>query len=196
MYVFSTAEKNTDKEKTEHPKISDKLFETRSVFICGEINQKLAREVMMQLVALAADSDDDITIYLNSQGGHVEAGDTIHDMIKFVKPKVKIIGTGWVASAGTHIFRSVPKENRLSLPNTRFLIHQPMGGVGGQAADIKIEAQEIIKMRKRLNSIIAEQTGQPLEKVEQDTDRNYWMSATEAIEYGLVSKIISSSDEV
>ena len=196
MYTFSTMEKDKDKEKAESPRLAEKLFETRSIFICGEINQKLAREVMMQLVALAAESDDDITIYLNSQGGHVEAGDTIHDMIRFVKPAVKIVGTGWVASAGTHIFLAVPKENRVSLPNTRFLIHQPMGGVGGQAADIKIEAKEIVKMRKRLNKIIAEQTGQPLEKVEQDTDRNYWMSASEAMEYGLVGKIIESSDQV
>lgn len=196
MNVYHAAEKSKDKEKPEHSKLAEKLFEARTIFICGEITQKIAREVMMQLVALAADSDDDITIYLNSQGGHVESGDTIHDMIKFIKPKVKIVGTGWVASAGTHIFLAALKEDRISLPNTRFLIHQPMGGVGGQAADIKIEAQEIIKMRKRLNRIIAEETGQSLEKVEQDTDRNYWMTASEAVEYGLVGKIVKSADEL
>ncbi|MFQ5631414.1 MAG: ATP-dependent Clp protease proteolytic subunit [bacterium] len=194
MYNFDASGK--EKEIGESSRLADKLFENRSVFICGEINQKLAREVIMQLVGMSADSDKDITVYLNSQGGHVESGDTIHDMIKFVKPRVKMVGTGWVASAGTHIFLSVPKDDRVCLPNTRFLIHQPMGGVGGQAADIKIEAQEIIKMRKRLNEIIAEQTGQPLKKVEQDTDRNFWMTAKEALEYGLVGKIISSIDEL
>lgn len=196
MFTFDASDKEKEKEKAESSRLVDKLFEARSIFVCGEITQKLAREVMMQLVAMSAESNKDVTIYLNSQGGHVESGDTIHDMIKFIKPRVKILGTGWVASAGTHIFLSVPKEDRICLPNTRFLIHQPMGGVGGQAADIKIEAQEIIKMRKRLNQIISEQTGQPLERVEQDTDRNFWMTATEAKEYGLVGKIISSINEL
>lgn len=186
----------TKNDLHEFSRVAEKLYESRSIIICGEINQKLAKEVMMQLVAMSAESDEDITIYLNSQGGHVESGDTIHDMIKFIKPRVRMIGTGWVASAGTHIFLAAPKEDRLCLPNTRFLIHQPSGGVGGPAVDIKIEASEIIKMRRRLNQIIAEQTGQPLEKVEKDTDRNYWMSAEEAIEYGLVGKIITSIADV
>ncbi|HHL71391.1 MAG TPA: ATP-dependent Clp protease proteolytic subunit [Bacteroidetes bacterium] len=200
MNLYLQSEKDTEKEnekdKSSSANIADKLFESRSIFICSEINQKVAKEIMMQLVALTADSDEDITLYLNSQGGHVEAGDTIHDMIRFVKPRVRIVGTGWVASAGTHIFLSVPREDRFCLPNTRFLIHQPSGGVGGPASDISIEAEEIVKMRRRLNEIIARETGQPLEKVEKDTDRNYWMSATEAIEYGLVGKIISSIDEL
>ncbi|KAA3619523.1 MAG: ATP-dependent Clp protease proteolytic subunit [Calditrichaeota bacterium] len=194
MYFFDAEEKeNNNKDDIKKNKsISEKLFEARAVFLCGEINQKVAKETMMMLTALAADSDDPITIYLNSQGGHVESGDTIHDMIRFIKPRVRIVGTGWVASAGTHIYLSVPKKDRLSLPNTRFLIHQPMGGVGGQATDIDIEAQEIVKMRQRLNEIIAKETGQPLEKVKKDTDRNYWMSAEEAIEYGIAGKIINS----
>ncbi len=200
MNLYLQSEKDTEKEnekdKSSSANIAEKLFESRSIFICSEINQKVAKEIMMQLVALTADSDEDITLYLNSQGGHVEAGDTIHDMIRFVKPRVRIVGTGWVASAGTHIFLSVPREDRFCLPNTRFLIHQPSGGVGGPASDISIEAEEIVKMRRRLNEIIARETGQPLEKVEKDTDRNYWMSATEAIEYGLVGKIISSIDEL
>ncbi len=198
LYIQSEkdTEKENDKDKSTSANINEKLFESRSIFICSEINQKVAKEIMMQLVALSADSDEDITLYLNSQGGHVEAGDTIHDMIRFVKPRVRIVGTGWVASAGTHIFLSVPREDRFCLPNTRFLIHQPSGGVGGPASDISIEAEEIVKMRRRLNEIIARETGQPLEKVEKDTDRNYWMSAPEAIEYGLVGKIISSIDEL
>ncbi len=199
MYNFVAAEEDKDKKEKEAPAasgIGEKLFKARTLFICGEIDQKLAKEFMMQLVALADESEDDITIYLNSQGGHVEAGDTIHDIIRFVKPRVKIVGTGWVASAGTHIYLSVPKEDRFSLPNTRFLIHQPMGGVGGRASDIKIEAEEIVKMRRRLNEIIAKQTGQPLKRVEEDTQRNYWMTASQAIEYGIAGKIIESIDEL
>ena len=145
---------------------------------------------------MAADSDEPIKLFINSPGGHVESGDTIFDMIRFVKPRVKIIGTGWVASAGALIYAAADKEDRFSLPNTRYLLHQPMGGAMGQASDIAIEAEEILKMRKRLNQTFADATGQPLEKVEKDTDRNFWMSANEAIEYGLVAKIIQSADEV
>ena len=143
----------------------------------------------------AALNDDDIKVIINSQGGHVEAGDTIHDMLTFVKPKVKILGTGWVASAGALIYVSVPTADRYSLPNTRFMLHQPSGGVGGQATDISIEAQEILKMRDRLNKIFSVQTGQPVERVEKDTDRNFWMSADEAKQYGLVGKVITNQAE-
>ena len=141
---------------------------------------------------MSALNDKDIKLIINSQGGHVEAGDTIHDMLTFVKPKVKILGTGWVASAGALIYVSVPTEQRYSLPNTRFMLHQPSGGVGGQATDISIEAQEILKMRDRLNKIFSVQTGQPVERIEKDTDRNFWMSADEAKAYGLVGKVITS----
>jgi ATP-dependent Clp protease protease subunit len=135
-------------------------------------------------------------LFINSQGGHVESGDTIFDMIRFVKPEVKIIGTGWVASAGALIYASTAKENRFSLPNTRYMIHQPMGGIRGQASDIAIEAEEIMKMRERLNMTFADQTGQTIEQVREDTLRNYWMSALEAQKYGLVSKIINTIDEL
>ena len=138
------------------------------------------------LLVLAAESDEPIKLYINSPGGHVESGDTIFDVIRFVKPRVKIIGTGWVASAGALIYAAVPVEDRYSLPNTRFLLHQPAGGTRGQASDIAIEAEEILKMRRRLNETFAKQTGQPLEKIENDTDRNFWMSAAEAKDYGLV----------
>ena len=148
------------------------------------------------MLSMASLSDDDIHLYIHSEGGHVESGDTIHDMIGFVKPRVKIIGTGWVASAGTLIYLAVPREDRFCLPNTRFLIHQPYGGVTGQATDIGIEAEEIVKMRDRLNRIIADQTGQSLERVEKDSERNFWMSPTEARDYGIVGSIISSSSEL
>lgn len=176
--------------------IAEKLFQSRTVMICEEINQTMAKRVCNELLALAAESDQDITLFINSQGGHVEAGDSIHDVIRYIAPRVKIIGTGWVASAGTHIFLAGEKEDRYCLPNTRFLIHQPSGGVGGQASDIAIQAEEIIKMRERLNRIFSEQTGQPLEKVAKDTDRNFWMGAKEAIDYGLVGKIVASVDEI
>lgn len=185
-------------EVNEKPKknLMERLLETRTITIFGEINMKVAREVTEKLMLLAADSDEDIKIFINSPGGHVESGDTIFDMIRFVKPKVKIIGTGWVASAGALIYAATERENRYSLPNTRFLLHQPMGGVRGQAQDIAIEAEEIIKMRERLNRIFSEQTGQPLEKVSKDTDRNFWMGAQRAIEYGLVGKIVHSIDDI
>jgi ATP-dependent Clp protease protease subunit len=187
---------NEEEKKDKSSSPFERLLETRTITIFGEINMKMAQEVTQKLLLLAADSDEPIKIFVNSPGGHVESGDTIFDMIRFVKPEVKIIGTGWVASAGALIFASVDKKNRYSLPNTRFLLHQPAGGAMGQASDIAIEAGEIIKMRRRLNQIFADQTGQPLEKVEKDTDRNFWMSAPEAVEYGLVGKIIQSVNEV
>ena len=185
-----------EKEKETPKSMLEKLLETRTITIFGEINMKLAQEVTQKLLMLAADSDDPIKIFINSPGGHVESGDTIYDMIRFVEPAIKIIGTGWVASAGALIYVAAEQENRFCLPNTRFLLHQPAGGAMGQATDIAIEAEEIIKMRRRLNEIFAEQTGQPVEKVEKDTDRNFWMSALEAVEYGLVGQIIESAAEI
>lgn len=177
-------------------KFYDLLAKTRAITISGEINQKLAEKVMQQLLFLQELSDDPIKVFINSQGGHVESGDTIHDMFQFVKPRVIVIGTGWVASAAITIYLGADKKDRYSLPNTRYLIHQPAGGVYGQAADIGIEAKELIKTRQRINRIISEATGQPLEKVEHDTDRNFWMSAAEAKEYGIVNSIISSLAEI
>jgi ATP-dependent Clp protease protease subunit len=193
-----------DDEKPEIPqlpvlmptKITERLFESRTILLHGEITSKLAQEITAQLLALAASGDEPITMFVHSEGGHVEAGDTIHDMIKFVKPRVRVIGTGWVASAGTHIFLAAAKKDRFCLPNTRFMIHQPLGGVGGRATDIRIEAEEIMKARQRLNQTIADATGQPLAKVEQDTERNYWMSPEEAQAYGIVGKIIKSAGDL
>jgi ATP-dependent Clp protease, protease subunit len=172
------------------------LFKSRSIFIYGGITQELAQKVCTQLVALAAASDEDIRIYVNSPGGHVESGDSIHDMIKFIKPKVWIIGTGWVASAGALIYVSVPKERRICLPNTRFLLHQPSGGTRGMASDIEIQAREIIKMNHRLIKIFSKATGQTEEKIAKDIDRDYWLSAEDAVGYGLVSKIVESQSEI
>lgn len=176
--------------------VAQRLFDARSIVICGEISDVLARSVVEQLLALAAAANDGITLYLHSPGGHVEAADTIHDILGFIRPQVTVIGTGWVASAGAHIYLGVPRERRYCLPNTRFLLHQPAGGAGGRATDLEIEAEEILKMRARLSRIIAEQTGQPLKRVERDTERNFWMSAEAAKEYGLVGEIISSIDDL
>ncbi|KAA3654099.1 MAG: ATP-dependent Clp protease proteolytic subunit [Chloroflexi bacterium] len=197
MHRLADEEQNNEEEKKLLPKgMFEKLLETRTITIFGEINMKLAQEITQKLLILAADSDEPIKIFINSPGGHVESGDTIFDMIRFVKPPVKVIGTGWVASAGALIYAAAEKGNRYSLPNTRFLLHQPMGGAMGQAADIAIEAEEILKMRARLNQIFADVTGQDLEKVTKDTDRNFWMSANEAIEYGLVDHIVASAGEL
>ena len=174
--------------------LESRLLKQRKVLIFGAINDKVARDVTARLLTLASEGDDPIDVYVNSPGGHVESGDTIHDMIRFVDgmAPVRIIGTGWVASAGALIFLAGRKKHRMCLPNTRFLLHQPMGGVRGPATDIDIEAREIVKMRERINRIIAHETGQPLEKVTIDTDRNYWMNAEEAIAYGLCHRVIKS----
>ena len=189
----------SDKEATESQGsafLQNKLLSSRSIIISGEVNQILAEKVVTQLVLLQSISNDPILLYINSQGGHVESGDTIHDFIKFIKPDVHIIGTGWVASAGITIFLAAKKEYRYSLPNTRFMIHQPMGGVRGPASDIEIEAKEIIRMHDRINKLISEAPGQALEKVKKDTDRNYWMSPNEALDYGIVNKVITSYEEL
>lgn len=176
--------------------VANALYKARTVMIFGEINDKLAERVSAQLLALSAEGEGDIKVIVNSPGGHVESGDTIHDMISFVKPRVVMIGTGWVGSAAAHIYLGAKKANRFCLPNTRFLLHQPAGGVRGQASDIQIEAEEIIKMRKRINDIIARETGQPIEKVDLDTERNYWMGAEDAKRYGLVAQIIGNISEL
>lgn len=186
----------SNKEENTSNLLLDKQLKSRSIIISGEINQALAEKVTKQLLILQEMGDEPIKIFINSQGGHVEAGDTIHDMIKFVKPRVIVIGTGWVASAGITIYLAANKEDRYSLPNTRYMIHQPLGGIRGQATDIAIEADEMLKVRNRINKLISEATGQPLEKVANDTDRNYWLNSNEAVEYGLVNKVISKYDEL
>jgi len=190
------AQPEPEKEKKSQEALQEKLLKSRSVIIAGEIDQKLVEKVTTQLLLLQEMGDDPIKVYINSQGGHVESGDSIHDLLRFVRPRIIMIGTGWVASAGTTIYLAAEKEDRYSLPNTRYLIHQPMGGVRGQATDIKIEADEILKMRQRLNRLIADRTGQPVEKVELDTQRNYWMSAEEATTYGIVGKVVESYDQL
>ena len=165
-------------------------FKSRYVLVFGEIDDKLAQATCRRLLALSADSDAPITMMISSPGGHVESGDAIHDMIRFVRAPVTTVGTGWVASAGAHIFLSPPKDRRVCLPNTRFMIHQPAGGAGGQASDIAIQAKEILRTRLRIAQVIAKQTGKPLETVTTDMERDFWMNADEAVKYGIVSRVI------
>ena len=198
--MFRADEESEDKEDKKAPEpqsseIAKALYKSRTVLIFGEVDMKMAERVSAQLLAYA-ESEGDIRVIVNSPGGHVESGDTIHDMIRFVGNRVKMIGTGWVASAGAHIFLGAKRENRFCLPFTRFLLHQPLGGVRGQASDITIEAEEILKMRARLIKEIATETGQPYEKVVADTERNFWMGAEDAVKYGLASKVITSANEI
>jgi ATP-dependent Clp protease, protease subunit len=172
--------------------VEDHLFKSRHVLITGTISDRSARDVSERLFALASVNDDPITIFINSPGGHVESGDMVHDVIKLIKPEVRVIGSGWVASAGALIFVAADRKNRFCLPNTRFLLHQPSGGVTGLAADVAIQAEQIRIMRERLERIFAEATGQPIEKIRDDTKRDFWLTAQDAVEYGLVGRIIDS----
>jgi len=190
------AEKNPEDAAKNLNFLENGLFKNRTLTLFGEVNQDVARRTAEKLLTLSYESDDPITFYISSPGGHVESGDVIYDMIQFIKPVVRCIGTGWVGSIATHIYLAAEKENRLCLPNTRFLIHQPAGGFGGDATDIAIHAREIVKTRERINGVIAARTGQPLERVAQDTDRDYWMSAEESVAYGLVGRIIRSVDDL
>ncbi len=189
-------EKNIEEVAKASNFLESGLFKNRTLTLFGEVNQDVARRTAEKLLTLSYESDDPITFYISSPGGHVESGDVIYDMIQFIKPVVRCIGTGWVGSIATHIYLAAERENRLCLPNTRFLIHQPAGGFGGDATDIAIHAREIVKTRERINAVIAARTGQTLERVAQDTDRDYWMSAEESLAYGLVGRIIRKAADL
>ena len=198
LMIVNSSEK--EDAVTNEPRASvfmdEKLFKSRCLTIFGEINDKIARSITERLLALASENDEPITLYISSPGGHVESGDVVYDIIKFIKPVVRVIGTGWVASAAATIYLAADKENRFALPNTRFLIHQPLGGSRGDATDIAIQAEQMVKTRSRINQLIAEETGQPVDKVAQDTDRDYWMTVDEALSYGIVSKVVNSIEQL
>ena len=188
---------DTPAAKERNSRIEETLsFKSRFVLVFGEITDKLAQLTCQRLIALSTESDAPITMLISSPGGHVESGDAIHDMVRFVRAPVTMVGTGWVASAGTHVFLAPPKERRFCLPNTRFMIHQPAGGAGGQATDIAIQAKEILRTRERIGRVIAKQTGRPFETVAKDMERDFWMSAPEAIEYGIVSRVIERQTDL
>ena len=184
-----------DDAKSMGSKAEQLFFKSRNVIITGEINHKLAERTVKQLLALAEDGDDPINLYISSPGGHVESGDMVHDMVKFIRPKVRTIGSGWVASAGALIFVGAARKNRFCLPNTRFLLHQPSGGIGGSVTDMQIQADQIEKMRERFHKLFADATGQKPAKIAKDTERDFWLDTKEAIDYGLLGKVINSADE-
>ncbi len=196
MWLDEEDEKKKPEETPKAGMVEERLFKSRTVLVIGQVDHKMAHAVTAQLLALTAEREDWINVFVSSPGGHVESGDMIYDMLKFVGPKVRVIGTGWVASAGALIFVGAAKENRYCLPNTRFLLHQPSGGMMGSATDIGIQAEQIIKMRERLNKIFAMETGQPLERVAKDTERDYWMFPEEAVAYGLLYKVIRTKGEL
>jgi ATP-dependent Clp protease protease subunit len=189
-------QKNANDMRNAPDVVEKALFDARVVMLTGEVNDAIARRVTERLFALSAQSADPITFVISSPGGHVESGDMIHDVVKFINAPVHMLGAGWVASAGALIYCAAQRENRYCLPNTRFLLHEPRGGVGGMASDVEIQAREILRMRERLNRIFSEATGQPLDKIKRDTDRDYWMQAEEAKAYGLVGKIVRSVNEI
>ncbi|HEY6621959.1 MAG TPA: ATP-dependent Clp protease proteolytic subunit [Steroidobacteraceae bacterium] len=176
--------------------LEEKAFRSRTVLIFGAITDATAAEAARRLIALDADSAEAIDVIVSSPGGHLESGDTIHDLIRFVRAPVRMIGSGWVGSAATHVYLAVSRERRFCLPNTRFLIHQPSGGIGGKAEDIAIQAREIMRARQRIAELIARETDKPLETVLRDIERDHWLSAQEAIDYGLVGRIIQGREEL
>lgn len=195
--IFEDDEDDEKKKAPEAPDpLTEKFLKTRQILLSGEINKELAEKVVRQILVLEADNDNPIYIYIDSPGGDVHAGFAIFDMIRFVKCPVYLIGMGLIASAAALILLAVDKDHRLALPNSQYLIHQPMSGMKGVATDIEIHAQEMAKTRDKLNKIISDATGTPLEQVAKDTDRDYWLNSEEAKSYGLVSKIINTRKEL
>lgn len=196
MIYMEKDDKKEDGKDGGSAHIAELLFKSRNVLITGGIDDKVARTAVSHLLALAEDNNDPINLFISSPGGHVESGDMVHDMIKFIKPVVRTIGSGWVASAGALIFVGAKKENRYCLPNTRFLLHQPSGGVGGMASDIVIQAEQIQKMRERFEQLFADATGQTPERIAKDTNRDFWLNTDEAIDYGLLGQVINSQSDL
>ncbi len=194
--VFLGKDRDEDKSDERAPSLDRLFFKSRNVLITGAIDDKAARKAVTHLLALAEDGDDPINLYISSPGGHVESGDMVHDMIKFIRPEVRCIGSGWVASAGALIFIGAEKKNRYCLPNTRFLLHQPSGGIGGSATDMMIQAEQITRMRERFDHLFAEATGQTPERIREDTQRDFWLNTDEALEYGLLGAVITSVDQL
>jgi len=190
--------RNEEKDETSRREegIGLRMLRTRTVLVSGAVDDKLAEKTIAQLLILDAESHEPIRVMITSQGGHVDSGFAIHDMLRFIESPVVTIGAGWVASIAVPILFGAPRERRYSLPHTRFLLHQPSGGAGGQASDIRIEAEEILKVRERLNQLIASETGQDVERVARDSDRNFWMDAEQAKEYGLVGQVITRVTEI
>jgi ATP-dependent Clp protease protease subunit len=196
--MYEVEQENEEKKSIHKPEdiMAERFLKTRTILLTGEVDKDLSEKVIRSLLLLESISDDPITILVDSPGGDVYAGFSIFDMIRFVKAPVRIVGMGLVASAAALILLAVPKERRFGLPNSSYLIHQPLSGIQGVATDIEIHARELEKMKIRLNEIIAEATGQSIERVSRDTDRDYWVNAKEAIAYGLIERIISTRGDL
>jgi len=194
-YEDDDDEQEKDKSSIIDP-LAGRMLKTRTILLCGEINKELAEKTIRQLLLLEDMSEEPIRIFIDSPGGDADAGYAIFDMIRFVKPYVWTVGMGLVASAAAIIQLASPKDRRVGLPNSHYLIHQPLSGIRGVATDIEIHAKELEKLRERINRLIAEETGNPPNQVEKDTDRDYWMNASEAVNYGLINRVIVNRDEI
>lgn len=188
------SDSDAEKDNAQGPSVQSLFFKSRNVIVAGEINDKLAQKTVTHLLALAEESDDPINMFISSPGGHVESGDMVHDMIKFIRPTVRTIGSGWVASAGALIFVGAEKKDRYCLPNTRFLLHQPSGGIGGKVTDMQIQAEQIRRMRERFDNLFAEATGQTPDRIREDTAHDFWLTTDEALKYGLLGSVIETVD--
>jgi len=202
MHSLISARLNDDEDDDNGEKLENwqeilagKMLKTRTILLSGEIRKGLAEKTIRQLLLMEAMGDEPVRIFIDSPGGDADAGYAIFDMIRFIKPPVWTIGMGLVASAAAIIQLAAPKERRLGLPNSHYLIHQPLSGIRGVATDIEIHARELDKLREKINSLIAEETGNPFNQVEKDTDRDYWMNAQEAVKYGLINKVIINRDD-
>ncbi|MGP1522126.1 ATP-dependent Clp protease proteolytic subunit [Treponema sp.] len=195
---------NDDNKKTEEKKdaaesaemLTARFLKTRQILLTGEIDKALSEKIIRQLLILEADGNKPIYLFIDSPGGDADAGYGIFDMIRFINAPVYTIGMGLVASAAALVLLASPKDRRAALPNSHFLIHQPLSGIKGVATEIEIHAKELEKMRERINKLIAEETGKPLAQVAKDTDRDCWLNAEEALDYGLVSKILASRKDL
>ncbi len=196
MIYLKDEEKEGKGEKEGLDGLQAKLLKTRTILLSGGIDKEMAEKLIKQMLLLEADGDDPIKVFIDSPGGDADAGYAIFDMLRFVKPEVITVGMGTVASAGALVHLAATKENRLSLPNAHFLIHQPLSGIRGVATEIEIHAKELEKLRAKINKLIADETGQDVKKVSEDTDRDYWLNAEEALDYGLISRIITNRSEL
>jgi len=197
IFRIEEEENDTNDAKKGGPDpLMEKMMETRTIILSGEINKELAERVVRQLILLEAQSDDPIKVFIDSPGGDADAGFAIFDMMRFIKPDVYTIGMGLVASAAAIILLAAPVEHRIGLPNSHYLIHQPLSGIRGVATEIEIHARELQKLRIRINQLISEETGRNLDKVEKETDRDYWLNGTEAVDYGLISRVAKTRDEL
>jgi ATP-dependent Clp protease protease subunit len=185
-------EEEHSKEPRESGALAAKMLKTRTVLLSGEVNKGMSERVIRQLLLLENMGDEPIKLFIDSPGGDADAGFAIFDMLRFIKPKVFCVGMGLVASAAAIILLSAPKERRFGLPNSHYLIHQPLSGIRGVATDIEIHARELEKLRKKINVLISGETGKDFAQVEKDTDRDFWMNAAEAQDYGLLSSVIES----